>query len=571
MPENFKFDELVYTRPDGDLLKKTLEKLTEDLKNAETYTRAREVFFEKEKLTADFHTMTTIASIRHTVDTKDKFYDEEDEAMNELYPTVVPYLLAFSNELYDGKFRPEFEKEFGKQLFVSIEIDRKSFTEKNIPLMQREAKLCSEYEKLIASAEISFRGEKLNLYGILKYVEDPDRDTRKEAAAAYSSFFSTNEKRMEEIWDELIHIRNEMGRNLGFENFIPLGYLQQGRTDYDAKDVAAFREQVREELVPFCETLYKAQAERLGVEKIRFYDEKCVFKSGNAVPVGDDDFLIERAREMYRDMSEETGEFIDYMLDHRLLDLKNKPGKASTGYMTELENYKAPFVFSCFNHTTFDVEVLTHELGHAFAGYMAMRTQPISAYYSETTDIAEIHSMSMEQFSYPYAEKFFGDSADKFRFSHLQEALTFVPFGVAVDEYQHLVYENEDLTPRERTALWKKLEEKYMPWRDYGDDEFFARGGWWYHKIHIFLYPFYYINYTLTTMGAMEFKKKFAEDKNAAWNDYMTLCKVGGSLGYKETLKTAHLALPFGEGSVKKACTYAESILIGSIEAMKKV
>ena len=195
-----------------------------------------------------------------------------------------------------------------------------------------------------------------------------------------------------------------------------------------------------------------------------------------------------------------------------------------------------------------------------------MRNQPVSTYYSESTDIAEIHSMSMEQFAYPYAEKFFGDKADKFRFSHLQEALTFVPFGVAVDEYQHIVYANPELTPKQRTAEWKKLEEKYMPWREYDDIDFFAKGGWWYHKIHIFLYPFYYINYTLTTMGAMEFKKKMHEDKESAWKDYLKLCKVGGSLGYKETLKYANLSLPFEKGSVKRAVSYAEDILLSQIE-----
>ena len=213
---------------------------------------------------------------------------------------------------------------------------------------------------------------------------------------------------------------------------------------------------------------------------------------------------------MYHEISPETGEFIDFMIDHQLMDLENKPGKASTGYMTSLPSLKAPFVFSCFNHTIFDMQVLTHELGHAFAGYMAMRSQPISDYYSETTDIAEIHSMSMEQFAYPYAQWFFGDQADKFRFAHLQEALTFVPFGVAVDEFQHICYAHPEMTPKERTYQWHLLEEKYMPWRRYEDDAFMERGGYWYHKLHIYLYPFYYINYTLTTMGAMEFKKKYA-------------------------------------------------------------
>ena len=252
------------------------------------------------------------------------------------------------------------------------------------------------------------------------------------------------------------------------------------------------------------------------------------------------------------------------------MDLQNKPGKASTGYMTSLPSLKAPFVFSCFNHTIFDMQVLTHELGHAFAGYMAMRSQPISDYYSESTDIAEIHSMSMEQFAYPYAEWFFGDQADKFRFAHLQEALTFVPFGVAVDEFQHICYAHPELTPKERTYQWHLLEEKYMPWRHYENDPFFERGGYWYHKLHIYLYPFYYINYTLTTMGAMEFKKKYAEDRDAAWQDYLNLCKTGGSRSYLETLRYANLSNPFTPGSVERACGYAAEILLGQIERQEQ-
>lgn len=565
MNENFRFKDLPYVRPDFAKVKTELAAITEKMKNAASYEEAKAAYFDFESIMSDLRDAYTIVSIRHTVDTRDKFYDDENEFLSEAFPELSPYTVAFSNALYDGKFKADFEKEFGKQLLSMIELERKSFSEKNIPLQQKEAKLCNEYEKIIASAEIDFDGEKRNLYGVMKYFEDEDREVRKAAWKKYEEFFASHEKRFEEIWDELIKIRNEQGRNLGFENFIPLGYMQQGRTDYDAADVASFREQVKEELVPLCSKLYEAQAKRLNLDKVRVYDENCVFADGNATPIGNDDELVEIAREMYKDMSKETGEFIDFMIDHELLDLKNKPGKASTGYMTSILKYKAPFVFSCFNGTIGDIQVLTHELGHAFAGYEAMRNQPIADYYSESTDIAEIHSMSMEQFAYPYAEKFFGDKADKFRFQHLQEAITFVPFGVAVDEYQHIVYAHPELTPKERTAEWKKLEAKYMPWRDYDGMEFFGRGGWWYHKIHIFLYPFYYINYTLTTMGAMEFKKKMHEDKTSAWNDYMNLCKVGGSKSYLETLAYANLSDPFKPGSVKKAISFAKEILLSQI------
>ena len=565
MNENFRFKDLPYVRPDFAKVKTELAAITEKMKNAASYEEAKAAYFDFESIMSDLRDAYTIVSIRHTVDTRDKFYDDENEFLSEAFPELSPYTVAFSNALYDGKFKADFEKEFGKQLLSMIELERKSFSEKNIPLQQKEAKLCNEYEKIIASAEIDFDGEKRNLYGVMKYFEDEDREVRKASWKKYEEFFASHEKRFEEIWDELIKVRNEQGRNLGFENFIPLGYMQQGRTDYNAADVASFREQVKEELVPLCSKLYEAQAKRLNLDKVRVYDENCVFADGNATPIGNDDELVEIAREMYKDMSKETGEFIDFMIDHELLDLKNKPGKASTGYMTSILKYKAPFVFSCFNGTIGDIQVLTHELGHAFAGYEAMRNQPIADYYSESTDIAEIHSMSMEQFAYPYAEKFFGDKADKFRFQHLQEAITFVPFGVAVDEYQHIVYAHPELTPKERTAEWKKLEAKYMPWRDYDGMEFFGRGGWWYHKIHIFLYPFYYINYTLTTMGAMEFKKKMHEDKTSAWNDYMNLCKVGGSKSYLETLAYANLSDPFKPGSVKKAISVAKEILLSQI------
>ena len=271
--------------------------------------------------------------------------------------------------------------------------------------------------------------------------------------------------------------------------------------------------------------------------------------------------MIGTARQMYHELSPETAEFIDFMIEHEMMDLKNRPGKASTGYCTILPSLKAPYVFSCFNQTIFDMQVLTHELGHAFAAYRASRIQPLQNYFFSSTDIAEIHSMSMEQFAYPYAERFFGKDADKFRFAHLQEALTFVPFGVAVDEFQHICYAHPELTPKERTMEWHKLERKYMPWRTYEDDEFMERGGYWYHKLHIFLYPFYYISYTLTTMGAMEFKKKYAEDPVSAWKDYLALADVGGSKGYLETLHLAHLSVPFEPGAVARAAGYAIRIL----------
>jgi M3 family oligoendopeptidase len=568
--DQWTFSSLPYTRPDFDAVREQLSGMLERVKNAADAEAVFRVLAELEAASDKLRSQIVLVHVRHTLDTADEFYEKENEYLNEVLPTISPYSVALAAAVADSPFRPQIEERFGRQYFVQIDLQRRSFCQENIPLRQRESRLTDEYQKIMAACQIDFDGQKLNLYGIQKYFEHPDRAVREAAWRAYSDFYHSHEPRLEEIWSELISLRNEMGRNLGFANYIPLGYLEQGRTDYGEAEVSAFREQVRLELVPLCRKLYEAQAKRLGVERIMAWDEKRIFSDGNAVPAGDDDFMVEQAGKMYHDLSPETGEFIDFMIGHGLMDLKNKPGKASTGYMTSIPERKAPFVFSCFNQTIADMQVLTHELGHAFAGYMAMRTQPISDYYSESTDIAEIHSMTMEQFAYPYAERFFGDQADKFRFAHLQEAITFVPFGVAVDEFQHICYSRPELTPRERTMVWHELEKKYMPWRSYApDDEFMGRGGYWYHKLHIYLYPFYYINYTLTTMGAMEFKKKMAQDRKQAWEDYLELCRVGGSMSYLETLRHVHLAVPFAPGAVAEATGYAREVLLQQLEAMK--
>lgn len=569
MNKQWKFSELEYKRPDFDAVKSELLSLTECFNKSKSFDEALNIYKKHDALVGDFHMALTIVFIRHTIDTGDKFYEAEKEIFDEITPTLAPLTVAFYEAVSNSIYRKDFETRFGYKIFENMELEKRAFSEKNIPLMQREAKLTSEYQRMMASCKISFDGKELNLYGIQKYFEHEDRNIRRSAFRAYSDFYHNNEKRLEEIWNELIKVRNEMGRNLGFKNYIPLGYLLQGRADYGQKEVESFRNQVKEYLVPLSKTLYDAQAKRIGVDSIYAYDEKRVFADGNANPSGDDDFMINEAKKMYHQISKETGEFIDYMIEHELLDLKNKKNKASTGYMTYLAPLKAPFVFSCFNNTIFDMQVLTHELGHAFAGYMAMREQEISAYYSESTDIAEIHSMSMEQFAYPYVESFFGNDADKYRFQHLQEAVTFVPFGVAVDEFQHICYEHEELTPKERTLEWHNLEEKYMPWRKYdSDDEFMNRGGYWYHKLHIFEHPMYYINYTLTTVGAMEFKKKYANDKASALADYFKLCSVGGSMGYLDTLKYASVSNPFEKGAVERSCSYARDILLESISKL---
>ena len=264
---------------------------------------------------------------------------------------------------------------------------------------------------------------------------------------------------------------------------------------------------------------------------------------------------------MYHDISQATGEFIDYMLDHELFEYKDRPGKSSEKYGLILLTQKAPYVFTRFNGTIMDFQVVTEDLGDAFARYVASRTQPIKEYFNATADMMEVYALSMSLFAYKYAEDFFGDDADKYRLYNMQELLTIISFGCAVDEFQHICYANPSLTPKERTYEWKKLEEKYMPWRKYGEDEFMERGGLWYSVPHIFVYPFYYINYPIARVHALEMKKKYEAHPELTWNEYMSLIEQGGRLNYQGLIEKANLTPLFQDGAIAKAIGYAREFV----------
>jgi M3 family oligoendopeptidase len=379
-----------------------------------------------------------------------------------------------------------------------------------------------------------------------------DRSERKAAQEAITRFFEENEKEFDEIYDELVKTRHQIAQKLGYKNYVQLGYDRLSRTDYDSKLVENYRKQVLEDIVPVATKLRERQQKRLQLSETKYYDEALEFLTGNATPKGEAEWIIENGQKMYREMSGETNEFFSFMLEHELLDLVAKKGKAGGGYCTYISKYKSPFIFSNFNGTSGDVDVLTHEAGHAFQVYCS-REYKVPEYACPTLDACEIHSMSMEFFAWPWMKLFFNEDEEKYKFSHMSGALMFIPYGVLVDEFQHWVYENPDATPKQRKAVWRELEQKYLPHRDYADNDFLNRGGFWFKQGHIFNLPFYYIDYTLAQVCALQFWVKANEDRAAAWKDYLTLCQAGGSKSFLQLVELARLNNPFVDGCVKAA------------------
>ena len=562
-----KFNDYKYEKINIDETKEKFSNLIKSFSDAENLEEQTKYMDEIIKLRNHIDTMETLVSIRHSIDTTDEFYDKENEYVDEISPILFGFISEFYKALVNSKFRADLEKKYGKFLFDLAENTLKTFNEEIIPDLQEENRLSSKYSKLIASAKIQFDGEEKNLSEMVPYTQSKDRNVRIEASKKVAHFFKENKDKFDKIYDGLVKVRTTIAQKLGYKNYVELGYARLSRLEYDSEMVASYRKQVLENIVPLHTELRQRQAKRLGLDKLKFYDEPIKFNSGNADPHGDPEWILNHGKTMYNELSKETAEFFSFMTEKNLLDLLSKKGKMSGGYCTYIPEYKSPYIFANFNGTSHDVDVLTHEAGHAFQVYQS-RGYEIPEYLWPTYEACEIHSMSMEFLTWPWMDLFFENDAEKYKFIHLSEALLFIPYGVTVDEFQHWVYENPNATPDDRRAKWLEIEKKYLPTRDYGEVDDLKEGIFWFRQGHIFNSPFYYIDYTLAQVCAFQFWIKSQENPEKAWDEYLALCKLGGSKPFFELMKAANLKNPFDQGTIASVIPKIREFL-ESIDDMK--
>ncbi len=545
-----KCSEMPYKRIDMDEVKAFFEKLIADSKNAKSGEEQFELHKKYYEFMKDIHTNRILGTFRHDCDTSDEFYTKENDYLDEIMPLISNLENDYSKVLFESPYREYLEEKISKVAFKNIELANKSISEKILPLMQEENALVSRYDKIIASAKIPFDGEEYNLSLLRKFLTAKDRDTRKRAWKAYSDYFTSVTDEIDEIFDKLVKNRTKQAKELGYDNFVELGYNRMNRNAYRRAEVENFRKQVKESFVPFVCEIQEIRRKQIGVDALKYYDNEVFYPNGNPAPTGTPEEILKSGQEMYRQLSPETAEFFDFMTENELFDVLGRKTKKQGGYMDFLPKYKAPIVFANFNGTSGDVDVITHECGHAFQGYVT-RDDEIKEHNDLTMETAEIHSMSMEYFTYQWMDMFFGDRADEYRKMHFMDSITFIPYGCMVDEFQHIIYDKPELTPAERKAVWADLEKQYRPWLDYEDNEFFVTGGWWQKQGHIFWDPFYYIDYVLASVVAMEFKVWMDKDFKDAWNHYLQLCKLSVKDFYENELKEVGLDSPFADGTIK--------------------
>ena len=556
------FSEIEYVRVDLEALKSEMDALTRVLREAVDFAAAEGAYLAMNDLEGrTLGTMRTVAQIRRDIDTRDSFYDAEMKFYNKELPKVQPYRQAWVNELLRSPFRAALEEKYGDVAFLNAEIANRTFKPELVEDLQKENELVSRYTKLIASAQIPFQGENRTIAQMEPWKLSTDDDIRRAAWKAEGQWYKDHGKELDKIYDELVALRDGMGRKLGHNGYTQLGYDRMQRNCYTEADVERFRIAVQQYVVPLCKRIYMAQAQRMGFEfPLSFADKDLAFRSGNPNPVGTPEDILAAGTKFYSELSPETKEFWDGMMASQMMDVVAKPGKASGGYCTGIYSARSPFIFSNFNGTAHDVKVITHEAGHAFAFYVNRDRVPTET-MTPSLEGCEVHSMSMEFFAEHWAEDFFGADADKFRYTHLAERLCFIPYGTMVDHFQHIVYEYPEFGPAERHQVWQELLGIYMPWVRPDDIPFYGEGHAWQRQAHIYKRPFYYIDYCLAQTVALQFWARIQEDPKAAWKTYMDYTKLGGSMVFTDLLAEAGLESPFDPECLKNIAAKVKDYL----------
>lgn len=540
--------------------KQNFESLLKQFAEAKTATEQSALFAQINNEKSTFTTLSAIAEVRHESNTTDAYWMGEKEYYDHIAPDYQELVTNSYKALIHTPFRPELEKIWGAHFFNIAEVSIKTFSPEILDDLREENQLITEWGKLNASAIIPYEGRELTLAAMMPYRTAADRETRRKANLAYWNFYDEHAEQFDTIYHNLVQVRTRIAHKLGYKNFVELGYVRMRRTDYNADMVAKFRTQIRELIVPLANQLRQRQAQRIGLDKLTFYDTGLTFKTGNATPKGSPEWILENGRKMYEELSHETAEFVNYLLDNELIDVLLRKGKSSGGFCTFFPDYGAPFIFANFNGTAGDIDVLTHEAGHAFQVYSSKQHKLVE-YAFPTYEACEIHSMSMEFLTYPWMQNFFQEDTAKYKFAHLSAAITIMPYMALVDEFQHFVYENPHATPLQRKQAWQRLENIYQPTIDNSECPVLKNGGAWYRQGHIFQAPFYYIDYALAQVCALQFWKRANENHQHAVQDYIRLCREGGSKSFLQLVQLAQLKSPFDETCVASIINDVEETL----------
>lgn len=547
-----KFSEMTYTRPDIEALLAQCREFAARAAAAPDSQSLTALYFEQSRAFADYTTASQLVNIHYTCDTRDAYWKAEQDFFDDNGPAVSNAQVEIFRSFLANPHVDALAETIGSTCVAGMKNAVLGMDDRTVELQKEFNGLVSQYQQIYGGAMVELDGKQLTIPQLGPYKESLDPKVRRAAFEAEAGYFDAHRDQLDQLYGKIVKNLNQQAKVLGYKDYSELSYVRMNRIGYGAEEIRSFRDQVATDVVPLLQQVMKMRSARTGIAHPTFADLPVMFKDGNPAPIPGYEARMAAARTMYHELSPETAEFIDFMQDNELFDVESRPGKMSGGYMTSLPSYKAPFIFANWNNTSGDVDVLTHECGHAFEGYLAERDPAVPADLEcPAMESAEIHSMAMEFLTAPWHHLLFGKDTDKYSLLHAEDSFVFLAYGCEVDEFQQIMYQNPDLTPDERNAQWLKLEKKYRPWIDFDNLPFYGRGAGWQRQLHIYECPFYYIDYCLSSMAALQFYLLSLTDHKDAWQRYLRLVRRAGLASYTELLQTAGLQVPFAPGSIK--------------------
>ncbi|KAA0546946.1 M3 family oligoendopeptidase [Bacillus sp. BGMRC 2118] len=515
-------------------------------------------YFEKlNRNRIKFEATLNFATLQHYRDLGNEQCKDIYLSFTKLEPRYLLLVTNYYNALLNATYRKEIEQLYGKQLFRLAEIKQSSYSSEVEADLHIEKQLLLQYHQLRASANFYFNGTTHNLSSITPYLTNKDRDLRKQAYEAKSKFYKENEEVFDQILDDLVKTRHTIAIKLGYSSFVELGYHRMNRTSHHSDDLRNYRNQVKTVGIPFISRLRKMQLQRLRVKELKYYDENVLFPNGLPKPKGTNEEMMSSLLRMFTELSPDTKEFFEYMIRRNLIDTESRKNKASGNFATFIGKETSPFIFTNFHGTSNDIRVFTHEAGHAFQFYMSRHWSVPE--FILPYDSCEVFSFTMERFTWPWMELFFGEETKLYQFSHLTNAFMFMPLASVIDEFEHFLYESPAASISDRKKVWRQLEEEYLPDRDYHDNEFLKRGTAFYEIAHLFTSPFYFMDYDLAHFVSVQLWERAQSNPSEALDCYLDMCKRGGSHSFHEHISAANLFSPFEEGSLKRVISSVET------------
>jgi oligoendopeptidase F len=543
LPETIDLTDVAQLAPVFDRLKLGLGAVT-SVGELETWLAAHS------EVCAALSESSSLAYIHMTCQTDD---EAREKAYMHIVEVVDPWLKPRQFALMQKlSALPEFKQlpPLYEVYCRSVEAQVKIYREENIARETAVAKLTQQYQKISGGMTVEFDGKEQTLARMARLQEEPDRDRREAAWKAVTARRMQEVDRLETIFDDLLKLRNEIAHAAGFENFRDYTFANYERFDYTAADCIKFHEAIEHQVVPLVRELHAERRRKLGVDPLRPWDLGVDPDHRPPLhPFADSSELLEKSAQIFTELDPRLGRYFEVLRKQELVDLDNRKGKAPGGYQSTLSEARVPFIFMNAVGAHRDVETMLHEAGHAFHA-LAAREQPLHAYRGAPIEFCEVASMGMELLAAPHLGKFYPeDDVKRARRDHLEGIIKFFPWMATVDAFQHWVYTHPGHTRKERAAFWLSLMDRFGGLEDYTGFED-CRAHMWHRQLHIFEIPFYYVEYGIAQLGALQLWQASRRDLPGAIDGYLSGLALGGSRPLPELFRASGLAFDFTDQTI---------------------